>query len=57
MLLAKPVPRVYQAANSVGTEHRSGRAHLSQTPGRAPPDVKRMGLVTCRGLIRSCKGK
>jgi len=51
MLLAKPVPRVYQAANSVGTEHRPGRAYLSQTPGWAPPDVKRMGLVTCRGLI------
>ena len=24
MLLAKPVPRVYQAANSVGTERRQG---------------------------------
>ena len=51
MLLAKPVPRVYQAANSVGTEHRPG-ARISRTRHAA---LRLIGTYV--GLEMKCKGK
>jgi hypothetical protein len=51
MQLAKPVPRVYQAANSVGTELRPG-ARIS----RKRQAGHRL-MWTCMGLEMKCKGK